>query len=97
MCPLECNMTIYTIAEEKNYFDYMDYNQINVLIYLDSFKYTKITQLAQSTLPDIISTIGGTFGLFLGLSLLSFVEILDLFIHIFSIKNHKDLNSKVSF
>ena len=97
LCPLECNMTIYTTSVEKYYVETSDVHQINVLVYFESFKYKKISQVAKMTLPDIISTIGGTFGLFLGLSLLSFIEILDLFIQIFSISNQKVSNSQFSY
>jgi uncharacterized membrane protein YjfL (UPF0719 family) len=54
-------------------------------IYSKSLEYTEISQVPKYNAANLISSIGGTFGLFLGMSLLSFVEIAELFLHI--IKN----------
>ena len=43
-------------------------------IFFKDFKYTAITQIPKSTVPDLVSNFGGTLGLFLGFSLLSFME-----------------------
>lgn len=39
----------------------------------------EITQIPKTSMIDLISNIGGTLGLFVGMTFLSFVEILDLF------------------
>lgn len=46
-------------------------------IFFKEFKYTAITQIPKSTVPDLVSNFGGTLGLFLGLSLLSFMEFVE--------------------
>ena len=47
-------------------------------IYYDSFAYTKIEQSPVSTIVDLVSNMGGTLGLLIGISLLSLVEILEI-------------------
>jgi hypothetical protein len=51
-------------------------------VFFDELKYTKSIQIPKITIPSLVSTLGGTLGLFLGLSLLSFVEILDFLIQL---------------
>ena len=52
-------------------------NILTLQLYFAYLEYTQISQIIKTTVPDLVSIIGGTLGLFLGLSLLSFVEILD--------------------
>lgn len=64
---------------------YKDYNEIrkyyvSIRAYYEELKYTFITQITKSDLVDLVSSIGGTLGLFLGLSFLSFMEIFQYFI-----------------
>ncbi|RMZ95146.1 acid-sensing ion channel 5 [Brachionus plicatilis] len=56
-----------------------------VNIYYESLKQTEITESASVTLDALIADIGGIHGLFLGISILSFAEIIDLIIMIRSI------------
>lgn len=48
-------------------------------IYFDPIAVTEISQSPSITLGDLISNIGGNLGLFIGLSLLSFFELFELF------------------
>ena len=57
-------------------------NSLVITFYYETLKYTETTQIAKTTIPDIISMVGGTMGLFLGLSLLSFIEVFGFFIHV---------------
>ena len=52
--------------------------QINV--YYENLQYTLISQQPKIELFGLISNIGGTFSLFLGLSFFSFLEFFDLLI-----------------
>lgn len=47
-------------------------------VYYKDLKYTFISQQAKMKIFDLISNIGGLFGLFLGMGLLSFVEIIEI-------------------
>ena len=80
-CPLECESTSFPYSSyvyqsrTQNIFN-INY-QFGIHLYFEASRYTVISQIAKTTLPDIVSIVGGTLGLFLGLSLLSFVEIFD--------------------
>jgi hypothetical protein len=55
---------------------------VKVNIYYDSMQYTSIVESPSITLQAIIANVGGYFGLCMGLSLLSLIEIIDLIIRI---------------
>ena len=90
-CPQECTSISYdnTIRQVALPQDY-SYNQLNIFAYFTDFRYTQVSQIAKSTLPDLIATAGGTMGLFLGVSLLSFVEILHLVVEILYLVNESN-------
>ena len=83
-CPLECESTYYQISAYPlaNYYSSYLQNVIKFILYFDDSKYTELSQIEKTSLPEIVSIVGGTLGLFLGLSLLSFVEIIDFIIEI---------------
>lgn len=64
-------------------YDELKRNLVSVFVYYDDLIYKSYTESAKMNIADLISNIGGTFGLFLGLSFLSFIEIVDVIIHIF--------------
>ena len=55
-----------------------------VNIHLDDLKYTLLTEVATMTILNLISNTGGLFGLFLGMSLMSLIEIFELVSQIIS-------------
>ena len=58
---------------------------IGLEISYHDIEYTSITEQESVTLIDLIANIGGTLGLFIGISLLSFMEIIEIFIKMFGI------------
>jgi len=46
-------------------------NFLDMAVYFDSLQYTKISQTPKTSLPALVSNLGGSFGLFLDLSFLS--------------------------
>ena len=50
-------------------------NLVRLVFYLDSLSYTNVDEEPKMTVDTLIGTIGGHLHLFLGMSLLSFVEI----------------------
>lgn len=54
-------------------------------VYYDELAYTFTSQQPKMQIFDIISNIGGLFGLFIGISFLSFVEILEAFYEVLHI------------
>lgn len=63
---------------------------IEVNLNYENAKYEILTEIPKLSLNDLIANIGGTFGLFLGISLLSFVEILDLLVKVFYMRVFRD-------
>ena len=80
-CPLECDSVEY-----QNTYSMVPYNQeeTDVYIYFGELKYTLISQQPKTILADLVSNVGGTLGLFLGMSFLSFIEIVEI---IFELSN----------
>ena len=74
---------------EKDYdlYRYKTYEEVNkhhivIYVYYKDLKYTLISQEAKSETFNFISNIGGILGLFLGISFLSFIEIVEIFLEI---------------
>ena len=57
----------------------------SINIYYDDLSYTKVSQIAKMNFEDLMANIGGIFGLCIGISFLSFVEILEAVIRAFFI------------
>ena len=79
------------ISNKNKNFDYKNvfenYEQVqkrfvSVKIYFNEMKYTFISQKPKTEVVDLVSNMGGTMGLFLGVSFLSFVEIFEFFTEI---------------
>ena len=69
----------------KNVFENYEQVQkrfVSVKIYFNEMKYTFISQKPKTEVVDLVSNMGGTMGLFLGVSFLSFVEIFELIVEI---------------
>lgn len=62
--------------------DMFKYSMASVFIQIEDLKVTSITESPTMTLPDLLANLGGTLGLFLGVSILSFVEFIELTIEI---------------
>ncbi len=58
----------------------------SVLVYYKDLKYTLIAQEPRTQLFNVISNIGGILGLFLGISFLSFMELIEILFQIIYIK-----------
>ena len=71
-CPLECDMeTAYSVTINSiNMYDDLTATQI----YFRSLQYTSISQRPKMQIFDLISSVGGTFGLFVGVSFVSLFE-----------------------
>ena len=54
----------------------------SISVYYDDLSYTAITEDAKMSQVDLVSNLGGLLGLFIGLSFLSFGEILEAFFEI---------------
>jgi len=71
---------------------------LEVYVYFDELKYTMIEETEKMSIIDLISNCGWQMGLFIGVSFLSFIELVDLALQILlviinpSIKKIGDLN-----
>lgn len=55
-------------------------NLLKINLYHDSTTYPKISEVPEMDFSSLLSNLGGKLGLFMGVSVLSFIEILELFI-----------------
>ena len=105
-CPKECESVYYerdiyygrlssfqylgiNDSVNSNYSDFVR-NRLFLNIFYESLTYTHIQEVEKTSFIDLISNIGGTFGLFVGISVLSAVEVFELgFLLIASCLNNK--------
>ena len=91
-CPTECNDTNFKIthasefnimfpglmySEPKNISNFDKNRTRQIYLYYQQLRYTEIIQIPKITITNLVSNIGGTLSLFLGLSLLSLIEFLE--------------------
>jgi hypothetical protein len=70
-------------------------NYVFFNVYYGNLQYTVIDQIAQMNGFDLISNIGGNLGLFIGISFLSFAELIELLVEILCIILGKKGNQTV--
>ena len=76
-------------------FDLYKENNLILSVYFTSTQYTEITQSPKITLIDLIPNLGGTIGIWLGLSLFFIIEVLEIFVRLFFIFISKTENLTV--
>ena len=94
-CPLECSSIQYNpiFYYGTGYPIIKSSSELRILlnIFYDSLSYTTIEEIAKMEFTDLFSNTGGTLGLFLGISLLSFGEIFEIiFVFIVSIFKRRE-------
>lgn len=77
-CPLECESNGLSIEKYST----NSIGSTKIRVYLDDLQYTIISQDPKTYLFELIANIGGVLGLFLGISFLSFIEILEIILEI---------------
>ena len=63
---------------------------ISFEIYYNEMTYTLMLELPKIKIVDLVANLGGILGLFIGISVLSFVEILEIILEIFIILFEKN-------
>ena len=95
-CPLEC--VSFTNSVSVDSIPYLNSTISYVVIYFRSLKYTAIRQEPKIFVTDLVSSAGGTFSLFLGLTLVNLTEALEIIIEtifvLFERKKLKESNEK---
>lgn len=69
-------------------------NMLGINVYYNTLSYISFTESAKTELVDLVAGIGGTLGLFLGISFLSFIEIFDLLFYLFLRYKHRSLKTQ---
>ena len=89
-CPIECQTMSYSITINSQAIDPLLMDRLNyskrmsiIEIYYNDFGYTSINEIPKTTFESLIGNVGGILGVFLGTSLISFVEIPELIYSIF--------------
>jgi hypothetical protein len=85
-CPLECNTLNYEIT--INSFSSLSYSSNDsfiISVFYEDLKYTWINQKPKMQFIDLISNIGGSLGLFVGISFVSFLDLFEILIEIICI------------
>ncbi len=73
-CPLECNSTVYEFETTS----INDQNKTRFRIFYRSLKYTLITEQEKCSFLDLITYVSGVLSLFIGVSLASLFEMIEL-------------------
>jgi hypothetical protein len=84
-CPEECDSIQYDISHSFTKLsaqNEIDKNSVSFAVFYENPQYTVIDQIAQMNVFDLISNIGGNLGLFIGISFLSFAELIELLVEI---------------
>jgi len=90
-CPLECDSTHYFVSQKSVSTEFRPYESY---FFFESLEYTLITQIPKFEPYDLISDIGGHLSLFLGLSFISFFEIIQIISEYFYVLFQKDNHHK---
>jgi hypothetical protein len=84
------NLSAYFDSSFKS-FDEVSRSYYGIYVYFDDLKYTHIKQHPKMEIFGLLSNIGGTFSLFLGLSFFSFLEIFEILVflvlNLFTLRN----------
>lgn len=68
---------------KKLNFEILKRNILSANIYYDELKYTSIREMVKTSESDLVAIVGGILGLFLGISFLSFIEVVEVFLDIY--------------
>jgi hypothetical protein len=80
-CPLECESHSYALEISS----LQTPGKTRIKMFYRSLKFTQIRQEPKTQLIDLVSNIGGTFGLFIGISFVSLFEITEILVQCFYI------------
>jgi hypothetical protein len=89
-CPLECDSFDYDISINSRASGSLSAdNTTGIYVFYEDLKYTLISQQPKMQFIDLISNIGGSLGLFVGISFISFLELFEILVEIIFIYSEK--------
>ena len=81
-CPITCNEKLFNLhvsySEVMKQYPTNPYNYIRIQIYNKDMITTRIEQVPATTFVEVVGTVGGLLGLWLGASMLSILEFCEL-------------------
>ena len=94
-CPLECNNTNFQMSSSFSQLSVNSNVTVKVNIFYETLSYLEITESEAMTVIDLVSSIGGIMGLFLGVSFMSFMEFFEMLFRIglVLLRDKNDLNN----
>lgn len=85
-CPPGCyTVHVYADYVEETYMSYVDYGFTAFDFTVSEFSSLNITQIPKISEFNFLSEIGGSLGLFMGLSILHFIEVVEFIIDLFTL------------
>lgn len=88
-CPFECDSEKFT--KTLSFRPGNSTLRLKFYVFYDELKYTLIEQIWKTSYTDLVSSVGGIFGLFLGMSFLSFVEVFEILFEVLILFSEKKL------
>jgi hypothetical protein len=89
-CPSECDSFSYDISiNSRTSESFTTGDKVSIYVFYEDLKYTLISQQPKMQFIDLISNIGGSLGLFVGISFISFLELFEILVEIIFIYSEK--------
>jgi len=87
-CPLECKKINYRLSQSYlgHYFkenNSITHSRLKLTVFYTNLEYTLLTQVTKISWIDLVSSVGGVLGLFMGVSFFSLIEILTILSELF--------------
>ena len=86
------------LRNQSDFVNHLADNLVEFVVYYDELAYTLIEEEPKMTLDEMVGTIGGHLHLFLGMSLMSFVELLEatVFVTVSGVKSWRSERNRCS-
>lgn len=85
MCPLECDEVIFDKSIQSYIDTSLSNNQSKIRVYYRNMEYESYSEIPKISFINLVSNLGGTCGLFLGLSLISFLQFIEYILRLIHI------------
>ena len=83
-CPKECEVVDFDVSIlQKSWTKACSNSTVRLLVYFENLGLMQFSEVPKKTFSDLLSMVGGSIGLFFGLSFLGLFEIFELAIKVF--------------
>jgi len=110
-CPLECDSVSFeteissidlepsgefnNVSLSQSIIGTQVMNYVYLKVYFQDLKYTEISQTVKTSVIDLISNLGGALGIFLGVSVFSLFEIVEVVVQVLAVCFERGVNKKI--